>query len=282
MPQVVVAIACILLALIPVAIWGYIFLKRHPETHKLVLYTFIGGIVAVVPLLIYKLLWQYFPWINAFKWTRGFDAELFGFTTFMLIPISVLLTFMLVGVIEEISKILVVKFVDKKRFLSIDDAIELSIVAALGFAFVENVIYFYNIATIRGLDDILLPFVFRSVFSTFAHVMFSGIFGYYYGVAHFATPIFQEEMVKNRHPFINYFHKVFHIRRPVLFHHEKIVEGFFVATALHAFFNILLEMEWTFLLLPFTLMGYLTLTYLLRKKENLKKYGKLSPVRTSE
>lgn len=273
---------CVLLAFLPVVMWGYIFLKKHPEAKKLVVITFIAGMVAVAPLLLYKYLWQFFPWINAFIWTRNLNADILGLSSFMLIPLPVLVTFMVVGIIEELSKIVSVRIVDNKAIMSVDDAIELCIVAALGFAFIENIIYFNNIVSMRGFDQLFFPFVFRSVFSTFAHVMFSGIFGYYYGVAHFAGPIWKEEIREKRHPIMKLFHKVFHIKRPVLFHHEKIVEGFVIASLLHAFFNIFLEMEWAFLIIPFLAVGYATLAYLLKKKENLKKYGKLAPVRTSE
>lgn len=273
---------CAFLAIIPVIIWGYIFLKKHPEAKKLVFYTFLGGVLAVTPLLLYKFSWQFFPWVNAFIWTRNLNVDFLGLSSFMLVPVPILATFLLVGVIEEISKIFVVKVVDKKRFMSIDDAIELSIVAALGFVFVENMIYFYNIVTVRGLDQLMMPFIFRSIFSTFAHVMFSGIFGYFYGVAHFATPIYQQEIRKNRHPVITFLHKHFHFKKSAMFHDEKILEGLLAAVVLHAFFNIILEMEWTFLIIPFLTAGYLTLNYLLRKKENLKEYGKVGLTRTSK
>lgn len=276
-----IILLCAFLAFVPVFIWGYIFLKKHPEAKKLVFFTFIGGTIAVVPLLIYKYLWQFFPWINAFVWTRNINSDILGFSSLILVPLPILITFMLVGIIEETSKILAVKVVDRKRFLSVDDAIELSIVAALGFAFIENIIYFYNIVSVRGIDDLLLPFIFRSLFSTFAHVMFSGIFGYFYGVAHFADPIYKEEMRKNRHPIIKFFHDKFHFKRSVMFHDEKILEGFVIAASLHALFNIFLEMEWTFLIIPFLTVGYLALNYLLKKKENLKRYKKLLPERTS-
>jgi RsiW-degrading membrane proteinase PrsW (M82 family) len=282
LPKYITIGICALLAFLPVIMWGYIFLRKHPEAKKLVAITFIAGTLAVVPLLLYKYLWQFFPWLNAFIWTRNIDADFLGLSSFILIPLPVLVTFMVVGIIEEVSKIMSVKVVDKKAFRSIDDAIELSIVAALGFAFVENVIYFQNIAALRGFDQLFMPFVFRSFFSTFAHIMFSGIFGYYYGVAHFAEPVWKEEVRKGRHPILKYFHKIFHIKRPVMFHHEKILEGLVVASLLHASFNIFLEMEWAFLVIPFLTFGYIVLTYLLKKKENLKKYGKLLPVRTSE
>jgi len=271
----------VVLAFVPIILWGWHFLRKHPEVRKMVILTFIGGALSVTPLLIYKFLWDYFPWINAFIWTRNLNVDFLGLSSVMIVPFSVLATFLLVGVIEEISKLFAVKIVDKKKFRSVDDAIEFAILAGLGFAFVENAIYFYNIITSRGFDDFLFPFVFRSLFSTFAHVMFSGIFGYFYGVAHFADPILKKEMREKRHPILKFMHKHFHFKSSVMFHDEKIFEGLIVAASLHGLFNVFLEMEWIFVIVPFLFIGYMILTHLLEKKENLKNYKKLLPVRTS-
>ena len=281
MSKIGILIVSVIFAFVPIIAWGLHFLKKHPEAKKLVFLTFIAGALSVTPLILYKFLWDFFPWINAFIWTRNLNVDLLGLSSLMIVPFSVLVTFLLVGVIEEVSKIFAVKIMDKDKFKSIDDAIEFAIIAGLGFAFIENSLYFYNIITGRGFEDLLFPFVFRSLFSTFAHVMFSGIFGYFYGVAHFADPILKKEMREKRHPIINFLHKHFHFKRIVMFHDEKILEGLIIAATLHGLFNVFLEMGWVFAIVPFLFMGYITLTYLLEKKENLKNLQKLLPVRTT-
>jgi RsiW-degrading membrane proteinase PrsW (M82 family) len=281
MSKIGIIIVSVIFAFVPIIAWGWHFLRKHPETKRLVILTFIAGALSVTPLILYKFLWNFFPWINAFIWTRNLNVDLLGLSSIMIVPFSVLTTFLLVGVIEEISKIFAVKFMDRDKFRSIDDAIEFAIIAGLGFAFVENSLYFYNIITSRGFEDFIFPFVFRSLFSTFAHVMFSGIFGYFYGVAHFADPILKKEMREKRHPIIKFLHKHFHFKSTVLFHDEKILEGFVIAASLHGMFNIFLEMGWVFAIVPFLFMGYVALTYLLEKKENLKNLQKLLPVRTT-
>lgn len=273
--RMAIIIVASMLSFMPIFLWGYHFYKKHPEKQKYVILTFVAGSLSVIPLLLYKLSWTYFPWINAFLWTRSLQADLIGFSTFAIVPLSIVVTFMLVGIIEEVSKMIAVRLTDVKIFKSIDDVMEFAIIAALGFAFVENIIYFYNIISIRGFDQLLFPFIFRSLFSTFAHVMFSGIFGYFYGVAHFADKELKDEMRKNRHPIIKFFHKHFHLKKSTLFKEEKILEGLIVATGLHAVFNIFLEMEWSFLIIPFLFGGYVMLNHLLNKKESLKEYGRL-------
>lgn len=268
-------IGSIALALVPAFLWGYIFFKKHPEHRGITIATFVIGALAVFPILIYKFLWQFYPWMNAFRIADNYRDDLIGFSNAIVLPLSVVITFMFVGIIEELMKFIAVKITDKNAINNIDDAIEFFIIAALGFAFTENILYFYNIWITHGHENILLPFLFRSSFSTFAHLLFSGVLGYYYGIAHFATPILQEEIRKNRHHWTIILHRIFSFRKTKLFHEEKLLEGLLISIGLHAIFNIFLEMNLTFMIVPFLIGGYITLTYLLEKKENHKNYQKL-------
>ena len=269
----------VLLAIIPALIWGYIFYKKQKGQKKMLLITFIAGSVFVAPLLLYKYLWQYFPWINAFNYTQQFQNNFIGFADIQLIPLDVFLTFMLVGVIEEVTKLWAVKFTDKGRIATIDDAIEMSIMAALGFAFAENILYFYTILHQRGVEGLMYPFIFRSMFSTFAHIMFSGTLGYYYGLSLFATEVLKEKQNKKKRKIIRTLAKILHMKKNVLFHEEKLTEGLLIAITLHAFFNIILEMNWIFLIVPYLTIGYIYLNYLLNKKEYHKKYLQINTER---
>ena len=274
MSQIVMAKVAVsaLLAIVPAAAWGYIFYKKQIGYKCMSLQTFFAGAFFVAPLLLYKYLWQFFPWLNAFIYTHPFKDDFVGLANLTLIPLDVLLTFLIVGVIEEVTKFLAVKMTAHGKMHSIDDAIEFCITAALGFAFVENIIYFYNIISVRGPDNILYPFVFRSLFSTFAHVMFSGIFGYYYGLAHFAKEIMDDKKLNTRWPIFRTMAKIFHLKKDVSFREEKMTQGLFIAISLHALFNIFLEMNWTFMLVPYLTLGFIFLNHLLEKKEDNKIY----------
>lgn len=264
-----------LLAVIPAVMWTFIFLSKTPEkeNRRVVILTFVAGMFSVTPILAYKYLWQYFPGINAFIYTNSVEGNFF--VSVLSIPVSIVLTFMLVGVIEEFMKHIVVRMTDDKKLRTIDDAIIFSIIAALGFAFVENTMYFFYIWLFQNTENLVISFFFRTVFSTFAHVLFSGMYGYFYGVAHFATPIFQEEVRAKRFWFTKALHAVFRIKTQTIFKEEKIMEGLIVAAGLHAVFNILLEMQWTFLIVPYLMCGYFLLCYLIKKKEDHKEYGRL-------
>jgi len=273
--QTLQIIGSVALAVVPVCIWGYIFYKKDPQSRRLVFLTFAAGAIAVLPILLYKYLWTYFPWINAFNFADNYKNHVIMISELIKIPVSVVITFMIVGLIEETMKMFSVKIVDDDEFKDIDDSIEFFIIAALGFSFTENILYFYNIWTTHGGDNLFLPFIFRSTFSTFAHIMFSGIFGYFYGIAHFAKPILQEEIRAKRHLWTIWLHKLFNLRKEKMFHQEKVLEGLLVAIGLHAVFNIFLELNMVVAIAPFLIGGYLVLNYLFNKKENHKNYSKL-------
>lgn len=265
----------VLLACIPAAIWGYIFYKKDPVYRPKAAMTFLMGILSVLPILLYKWSWQFLPELNVFTYTNTLSADVLGFTPHLFLPIGTIVAFMFVGVIEEYMKHIVVEKTDRGFFRNIDDSIEFAIIAALGFAFVENILYFYYIWEAQGTQVLFISFIFRAVFSTFAHILFSGIYGYFYGIAYFADPVWSEEVRKNRHFLMNVFHHIMHFKRDRVFAREKITEGLFMAVVLHATFNILLELGLTYFMIPFLLFGYTYLDGLFKRKENLKEWGYL-------
>jgi len=262
-----------LLACVPAAIWGYIFYKKDPVYKPRAALTFLMGMISVLPILLYKWSWQFFPDINVFTYTDQMTTDLLGFTALLALPLGTVMAFMFVGVIEEYMKHVVVEKTDKGFFRNIDDSIEFAIMAALGFAFIENILYFYYIWASQGAEVLFISFIFRSVFSTFVHILFSGIYGYFYGIAYFADPIWSEEQRKKRHKIIDWMHNILHLRKNRVFATEKVAEGLLIAVVLHALFNILLEMQLTFFMVPFLIFGYSYLAHLFQKKENLKGYG---------
>lgn len=266
---------CAILAACPAAAWGYVFYRKQPEDRFHTFLTFFLGAFAVFPILLYKWLWQFFPNINILTYAKNFEGDLIGLSGFVMIPLSVIITFAFIGVIEEVMKMSCVHAVDDNRILDIDDAILFSILAALGFAFTENIIYFYTIWDKQGAAHLLVPFLFRSVFSTFAHILFSAIFGYFYGLAHFAKPLLQEELRNRRHSFWDWYYKIFHFKTAEFFHEVKMFQGLSLAVLLHAVYNIFLEMNWTFIMVPYLVFGYIYVSHLFKMKENHKKLGLL-------
>ena len=53
--------------------------------------------------------------------------------------------FIIVGMLEEFVKHLVLRFSDEDKITNVQDAVEFAIIAALGFAFIEHIVYFVNL-----------------------------------------------------------------------------------------------------------------------------------------
>ncbi len=256
------------MAAIPAAAWWLVFYKKQREDRLHSLLTFGLGGLAVFPILYYKYLWQFFPSIDIHNYLSKVSHITVSVGDIIAIPLSVILFFAFVGVLEEIMKLSVVHAVDDHRLRHIDDAIMFSIIAALGFSFVENISYFYDAYTKGGVDTLFVNFIFRSLFSTFAHVLFSAICGYYYGIGHFAKPLLQKELTVNRHRFWSWFHRIFKFKTENFFHEEKILQGLFISVILHGVFDIFLQMRWDYVMVPYLVVGYLYVRHLFNQKEN--------------
>src|SRR3990167_3861175 len=98
--------------MVPAAAWAYVFLKRQPEDRRHTVMTFILGGSAVFPILLYKYLWKFFPGINILSYAKNFENDLIGISGFVMIPLSVIIAFAFVGVIEEVMKMSCVHAVD--------------------------------------------------------------------------------------------------------------------------------------------------------------------------
>jgi len=185
--------------------------------------------------------------------------------------------FMLVGMLEEFTKHLVLRFADEEKIHSVGEAIQFSIIVALGFAFVENIQYFSQVGSLSlfSWPQFLLLVVLRSVIAIGAHVSFSAILGYYYGVAKFASDIYQQEVLESRHPLLEKLHQFIHLKGSVLFHEQKMMEGVILAMVLHGIYNSLLEFGYLSVALPFIFGLLLIVTVLLHKKSLLQQAGGL-------
>ena len=164
---------------------------------------------------------------------------------------TILGSILFLAIIEEYIKHLMVRITDDKKIKNIDDAITLSIVVGLAFAFIETIIY--SIA----VGDISLIF-YRSMVSIPIHLVASGIFGYYYGLAHFAKPIVKLRGGEKTYR-IKLFHRLLTLKKSAVYKEEKIVEGIFFATIFHAAMNLFFEFSLGYLAIPFIIIGIVTI-----------------------
>jgi len=148
-----------------------------------------------------------------------------------------------------------VRFTDDKKIKDVDDAITLSIVAGLAFALIETLIY-----AIISKDFSII--IYRSLLSIPVHLIASGIFGYYYGLALFAKPITKKTEGEKTYRFnIKWIHKILTLKRSAIYEETKMVEGLGLAVLFHATCNILFELNLAFMVVPLIIGGLILLSH---------------------
>jgi len=179
------------------------------------------------------------------------DLGLRTFTPFSIPPGIIGSTFIL-AILEEYSKHLIVRLFDDHKIKNVANAIEFSIVVALSFAFMENIIYFSNAQT-ASIQSVVIG---RSIISVLGHVVFSALFGYYYGLSKFANQVQLMQSVETHEPTLpRWFYKLFHFRREASFKAQKIFEGLFFASLTHAVFNLCLNYNFFLGVIPILVGG---------------------------
>lgn len=248
------------LALIPVAVWLYILFNDKKNDKKMLALIFSGGILAVITVFALQYVWQLVPEIDPFLWLENNITD----PTYYYVGI-----FIVVGVMEELVKQMMVRYVDSKTVLiqTINDSIRFSLVAALGFAFAENIIYFKTVMMIAPIQEVIVTFLFRSIFTACAHMIFSGIFGYFFGIAKFTLDITRHRHWEGKvYLGVHIISRLFKIPYAQAFKEYKILQGLAIAIILHAIFNYLLQMNMILPVIILVGMGYAYLRYLLSRK----------------
>ncbi len=190
--------------------------------------------------------------------------QIFIQNTFHAVIISTVLgSALFLVVMEEYIKHLIVRFVDDKQLKDVDDAITLSIMVGLAFALIETLMY-----AVKGGDFSLV--LYRAILSLPIHLIASGIFGYYYGLAHFADPLTQaEHKSKIVRLVIKGLKIALTFKRSTVYGEEKIVEGLALATLFHATCNILFELNLAFLVVPIVIIGLVLVSLLYKESRGL-------------
>ncbi len=269
-------IVVVILALIPALIWLRIWKGKKIERNakKYIFIAFALGALSVIPVLLIDKLWKAYPQLDLIHYIIQIDF-------FAHEKVLVLVVFL--AIIEEIAKFLVVLFIDKSKNLvnSIHDAIRYSIVAALGFAFAENIIYFYRFGINMEIYQFMALFSFRSLITVCGHLMYSGIFGNYYGMSKFAKSYATQGYWGNTKKLDKRALSDKQLKRKASWYRKrKIFQGLIFAAALHSGFNYFLEIEDITSVLWLLAVGLLFLIYLYRRQSNyislLYKRSKLS------
>ena len=178
--------AAAFMALIPVIVWMYVWFKPSEEVKagaktkseesKHMLYVFFLGTLTVLPILGLQWLWSYHPELDVYSYIdSSINNAIVWFTV----------TYMLAGVLEEIAKGMVIYWVDFStiQIKTINNCIKYNLLVGLGFAFSENILYFFYGMQSGDLLNLFAVFMFRGAFTVCAHMIFSSIVGYFYGIA---------------------------------------------------------------------------------------------------
>jgi len=253
-PIILYGIAAIL-ALIPATIWLTLLFKKT-KRRGIQIIIFMGSIFSVVPIFLLQFFLNLFPQFDVLLFLQGAIHDQ---------SINFLLLFISVGIVEELVKQALIRWADKKYLLihTINDSIRYSLVAALGFAFAENIFYIVNIYTQLGVQQLVIAYLFRSIFTTTAHMLFSGIFGYYYGIAKFAINIVeQEEWTGKRNKYPAFVARMLGMSKIHAYKQIMILKGLILAIVLHALFNLLLQFN---LILPVVIYVVIGFGFLMHK-----------------
>lgn len=279
---------CVLFAFIPVLIWMYIFLGKGREDKFHIALTFFFGIGSAGLVLLYQSFWGDGPFnliffnVEALNFKQNITTLVSGYI------LTIFCIYMGVGFLEEFLKHWVVVQADKRIFSSIDDVIELSIVAALGFSFLENVAYFYREFLQTGMTaNFYILAIQRSLFVMFIHIICSAIYGYYYGLGFFARPYMQRKIEEGKTFYIaRFFHWLFNAKKADTFRYRMAITGLLSASILHGLYDFMMEWNPSFsigsveiqshsILLPSILVfGVMYLSYLLNQKIHMEEFGK--------
>jgi len=158
----------IILAVVPtlLLVWYYYKQdKQKPEPKGLIIKTFLLGIIITFPVIIVEI------FVSGFEEFFSWFPLLYHFFR----------AFIVAALCEEAFKLLVVKkyAYNKIHFDEIMDGIVYTIVASLGFACMENILYV--------MDGGISVAVLRAFTAVPMHALASGMMGYYIGKAKFAS-----------------------------------------------------------------------------------------------
>ena len=170
---------------------------------------------------------------------------------------------MFLAIIEEYVKHLMVRFIDDKKIKDIDDAITLSIIVGLAFSFIETIVY---AITTKDMS-LVIP---RALLTMPVHLIASGIFGYYYGLARYAEPILEAEHKQKRYRLkFKHLHTVLRMKKSDIYEEEKTAQGLVLATIFHTTANLLFELNLAYITVPLIVLGMMILSYFYKESHIL-------------
>lgn len=255
----------IAITLLPTIIWLYFLFSDEKKRKSVMALIFIGGMGTVIPLILMQKLFATFPCTNFINIIQE------NVVSITLAEISIIV---ILAMLEEIFKQYILRYADKKFLLvqTVNDSIKFSIIAALGFSFIENVYpYFFRMIAAGQFKELIGTYVIRSIFTSCMHVAVSGIFGYQYGISKFAIDFREESKWEGKNLYLaKFLNRHFGIPLSKAYQEQRIFHGLLLAMGIHGAFNSLVSYGYV---LPALLLAVGSFAYLLllmkRKAGNL-------------
>lgn len=205
------------------------------------------ALLASIVVFIISKIFDFAPWFNL-KLT--WDAVSFKDMVFNSLKL-VLFYYLLVWLIEEASKHFNFLQSSLTSINSVKDWVLFSIYIALWFAFIENIVYVYEVYKTAGIgSEAVTTFIFRSIFSTMVHVTCSAIVAYY-----FCLGLIKYRLEQTSLKFIKYF-----------------IYWISISVLVHAIYDIFLTLWLTSIIFIYFIGGYLYVTRIFFDKNKANPY----------
>lgn len=250
----------VVLATAPTVIWFTLMFKGRKTSRLPLFLAFFMGTFTVVPIMVLEYLFLKNPELNFYNAVES---------TFHVASMAAFVGIVLAAWSEEVFKGWVVRIINRTKIgiQTVNDAVRYSVLAGLGFAFTENIFYFYYIWQGDGFLGLLAPMIFRSIFTVCGHMVFSGIFGYYYGMSKFARPIVETKLwMGEGSRGIRWLSKILGVDEAKAFGEWQMMKGLIIAMLIHTAFNFMVELGKFEIVLVIVVSGFLFLKYLMAHK----------------
>ncbi len=233
MPAALLFLLFLITVLAPIAFWLWFFIwkdRAEPEPKKLLIKVFFLGIAVTFLASIAEELISRLVLADA----KGDITSVFEET--YEITYGILAILFIAGIVEEYFKYAALRFYiyRKTDFNQIADGVFYAVTLALGFSFLENIFYFFELLKTPAEFFIIIAFM-RGISTTLLHITAAGLVGYALGKMKFSLG------------------------------HKRIIiiQYLFMAMLIHSFYNILLLVPYYGIVLSFSLT-LITFAYLMR------------------
>lgn len=166
----------IVFGILPSLTWLFYYLRKdvHPESNRMIIKIFLWGAAITVPVFFVQI---------------GLTTALNKFGTHLSqLAISLIYWFLIISFTEEFFKYLVIrkKIINSKELDEPLDIMLYMVIAALGFAALENVLYLFSPVDNLSFNEIInrtvvISFI-RFIGATFLHTLCSGLIGYFLAI----------------------------------------------------------------------------------------------------